>query len=223
MEEKKQTRRFPMSDGDLISKANLVSANVNRDLAQFNTRNVTGTSTLDALTETFDNTPTDEELLGFAASATIAKNALAEQVKSAIRTIRNMAKLQFGTESNYVAFGFSGMAALNNNGLCRLVGRVVRVATVLLSGLSQQGLTQAQLDALAALRTSFNTSIEDHGAATENRTLQTGGRVAAGNTLWSEMLRLCSIGKTLYAATDAIKYKEYVLWEKPVKKAKREK
>jgi hypothetical protein len=218
MAKKLNNRKYPMSDGDLLAKARLVSANVNRDLAFFAPRNVTGTSTLDTLAATFDTTPTDEELVGALADASITKKALAEEVKAAIRPIRNMAALQFGTGGNYQAFGFTGMAALDANGLYRMANRVVRVGTALLPALGVQGLSSAQLTALAGLNTSFDAAIDAVMAAEENRMLQTGGRVAAGNTLWAEMARLCSIGKSIFEAADAVKYRQYVLWDKPRKK-----
>ncbi len=206
-----QTRNYHMSDGDIVVAADLVSSNVNRDIADFTTRNVTDTTVLDGFTETFDDTPTDDELLGVEEDATKTKDGLAEQIRVAIRPIRDMAQLQYHGVGKYAGFGFKGMDKLGDNDLCRMAGRVVRVGTTLLSDLMAQGLTTAQLTALAALKDAFNKSIDAQHEAEETRALQTGDRVAAGNALWAEMVRLCSIGKSLYADTDAVKYKDYVL------------
>jgi hypothetical protein len=211
MAQKEETRNYHESDGDLLTEAGVVSANVNRDIADFNNYGITDTTTLDDLTTAFDGIPTDDELLGEQEDATKNKNELADQVRVAIRSIRTKADLQYKGVGKYKSFGFKGMDELSDNDLCRMAGRVFRVGTTLLSDLAARGLTTAQLTALNTLRSNFNDAIEAEHEAIENRSLETEARVEAGNALWAEMVNLCSIGKTIYADTDPAKYKQYVL------------
>ena len=220
----KQTdaRIYIMSDGSLKQMTDTLALNITRDLADFATRNVTivQVATLQALIETFDNFPTDEELLGPVTVAKEYKDAMAEDIRKAIRPIRNIAEIAYDSRGKYTTFGFKDLAKLTDNDLYRAARRVARVAAKLFTDLQPQGLQQSQLDALTTSTTQFDAAIDNAGDAVENRALATQQRIAKGNALWAEMIRLASVGKSLYEDTDEAKYNDYVLTgstAKPVK------
>ncbi|NNV58046.1 hypothetical protein, partial [Limnovirga soli] len=208
MPKQKATRQYSMADGNLKQLADALKTSINRDLADFATRNITAANltALQTLIDTFDETTTDEELLGMVTDATNAKDAIANNIRTAVRPIRNMAETAYGTTGKYNTFGFDGLSELTDADLYRLARRVVRVGNKLLAELAAQGLTAAQLTNIDTLATSFDTAIDAIENAVENRDLETQDRILKGNALWTEMSRLASIGRSLYEDTDEAKY-----------------
>lgn len=213
MSTKVETRLYSMADGDLKQKADGLKTTITRDLEDFATRNITDTqvTAYQTLIDVFDDTTTDEELLGEVGVATDAKNAVADNTRKAIRTIRGMADTAYGGKGKYHIFGFEDLARLTDADLYRLAKRVVRVGTKLLTDLAEQGLTAAQLTALDNLAKDFDKAIDAVEDTIENRDLETQDRIKKGNTLWQEMLRLAAIGKSLYEDTNEAKFNDYVL------------
>ncbi len=207
------TRQYAMADGDLKQLADALKTSINRDLPDFAARNITATqvTALQVLITTFDDTTTDEELLGLITDATITKDGIAESIRIAVRPIRNMAETAYGTTGKYNTFGFDGLSEVTDNDLYRLARRVVRVGTKLLTELTPQGLTAAKLTAIGTLATSLDTAIDAIQDAIESRDLETQDRIIKGNALWTEMSRLASIGRSLYEDIDEARYNDYVL------------
>ncbi len=208
-----QTRAYPMADADLKQKADGLAATLTRDLADLGARNINAASVtaFRVLIATFDSTTSDEELLGELKAATDAKDAFAENIKKAIRPIRNMAELVYESKGKYTSFGFEDMANMSDSDVYRLAKRVVRVGTKFLADLAPQGLTAAQLTSLLALATSLDTAIDDVEDKTENRDIETQDRIKKGNALWKEMTKLSSVGKSVYEDNNEAKYNDYVL------------
>ena len=179
----------------------------------FNTRNITTTevAAFETMIESFNNSNTDQELQGALNVEVIQKDGFADSIRKAIRPIRNMAELAFGTNGKYKIFGFDDMSLLSDSDLQRTAKRIVRVGNNLLTDLQPKGLTAAQLTTLETLATDLDKAIDKVGAANENRDLQTQERITLGNTLWAEMSTLASIGQSLYADTNEAKYNDYVL------------
>lgn len=213
MPTKVETRLYSMADGELKQKADGLKTTITRDLADFATRNITATqvTAYQTIIDVFDNTTTDEELLGGVTVATGTKNTIADNTRKAIRAIRGMAETAYGGKGKYSIFGFEDLSKLTDADLYRLAKRVVRVGGKLFADLAAEGLTQAQLTALDALAKSFDTAIDAVGEAIETRDLETQDRIIKGNTLWQEMLRLAAIGKSLYEDTNEAKFNDYVL------------
>ena len=210
---KNETRLYSMADADLKQLADNLKDSIVRDLTAFNTRNITTiqVAAFEALTDSFNNSSTDEELQGALNVEVIVKDALAENIRKAIRPVRNMAELAYNGTGKYKIFGFEDMAILSDNDLQRMAKRVARVGNTLLTELQAQGLTAAQLTTLETLANDLDKAIDKVGAANENRDLQTQQRVMLGNTLWKEMSTLASIGQSLFADTNEAKYNDYIL------------
>lgn len=208
-----KTRLYSMADGDLKQVADGLAATLTRDLADLAARNVTTAtiSNLQALITAFDETTTDEELLGEVKTATETKNAIADDIKKAIRPIRNMAEIAYASKGKYSSFGFEEMANMSDADLYRLAKRVVRVGTKFMSDLSPQGLTPMQLANLGTLAINFDNAIDAIEDKIENRDVETQERVIKGNLLWAECSKLSSIGKSVYEDTNEAKYNDYLL------------
>jgi hypothetical protein len=202
-----------MKDADLKQKSNYIADNLTRDIEDFTTWSVTA-DTVKAFRQiiaTFDAAPTDEELESDINDATDAKYTLGEQLRVAIRKIRNMAQLQYNGKGKYNNFGFEDMANMSDNELYRLAKRVIRTSTRLADELALQGFTPAQLTALTNLTADFDASIDVQQNQIEDRALFTQQRIMLGNVLYIELMRLSSIGKSLYEDSDEAKYNDYVI------------
>jgi hypothetical protein len=215
MAKNEEVRIYRMKDADLKQKSDLIADNLTRDIEDFTTWNVTA-DTVKAFRQiiaTFDAAPTDEELEGDINDATDAKYTLGEQLRVAIRKIRNMSQLQYNGKGKYNNFGFEDMANISDNELYRLAKRVIRTSARLADELALQGFTPAQLTTLTNLTADFDASIDVLQNQIEDRALFTQQRIMLGNVLYIELIRLSSIGKSLYEDSDEAKYNDYVIDE----------
>ncbi|WP_153795884.1 hypothetical protein [Foetidibacter luteolus] len=206
-------RQYRMPDADLKQLADALVASINRDITYFTTRRITPAQVqeIKEQIQNFDATTTDEEYLGLHMEATEQKDAVAGNLRKALRTIRNMAEVAYNGKGKYFVFGFEGMVHMNDYHLYRLARRVVRVGARLQDDLRLQGLMDNQLPAIAALATQLDEAIEHIGDISEQRQFETLDRVTKGNALWAEMNRLASIGRSLFEDTNPALHNDYVL------------
>jgi hypothetical protein len=213
MPKQMETRTYKMADGDLKQTADSLQQAITRDAADFAKRNIGAPqqAAYQALIDSFDATTTDEELKGMLKYAVEQKDNVANDIRVAIRPIRNMAEIAYNSKGKFSAFGFGDMGNMSDGDLYRLARRVVRVCGKLITDMQLQGLTAAQVTALDALATDFDKKIDAVEDAVETRDLETQDRIIKGNALWAETVRLASIGKSLYEDTNEAKYNDYVL------------
>jgi len=206
-------RRYLMSDADLKQKADLVVNNVKRDLADFETRNISASrlQQFETAIEAFANTSTDEELRGLMNHHTAIKDDHAMAVQKAIRQLRNMAAIAYNGTGKYNTFGFEKISRLSDSDLHRTMRRITKLATLLLPDLAAQGLSTNQIDNMVLLNQQLDDAIEALADTRTQRDLQTLDRINKGNALYAELSILCSIGQTLYADTNLAKYNDYLV------------
>ena len=207
------TRSYPFADGDLKQKADGLATTLTRDLTDLAARKITDgfIKYLRELTNNFDEHSTDAELLGLVEDATIKKNATRKEAEIAIRSIRNMADIAYSGKGKYSNFGFEDLTHVTDADFYRLAKRVVRMSTKYLTDLEPQGLITDQIDALKTLATNFDNDIDAIEDAVENRDVETQERINKGNTLWAEMSKLASVGKSVFEDTNEAKFNDYVL------------
>lgn len=207
------TRNYPIADGDLKQKADGLANTLTRDLADLAPRNIVAANVtaLQALTTSFNEHSTDEELAGLVQDATLRKNAKRKESEIAIRSIRNMAEIVYDSKGKYNNFGFEEITKISDGDFYRLAKRVMRMSTKYLTDLAPQGLTAAQINILQNLATDFDNNIDDIEDAVENRDIETQERIKKGNSLWAEMIKLASIGKSIYEDVNEAKFNDYVL------------
>lgn len=211
-------RDYRFSDATLKQECDSKAKSITRDILKFNARGVTAATVtaFSTLSTNFGNLPTDEELKADVSQATLDKDTAAENQKIAIRSIRTMAANKYGEGSpKYKKFGFKDMGTLNDNDLHRLGKRVVRVAPGSLSDLNLEGLNAALIASLNGLVTIFDNAIDAKDDAVNNRDIKTQERIDSGNVLYKELVRLCNIGKDLFASTDAARYNDYIIYDEP--------
>lgn len=216
------TRMYSLSDGDLKQKADGLATTLTRDLTDLAARKITDgfIKHLRELTSNFDEHSTDAELLGLVEDATIKKNATRKEAEIAIRSIRNMADIAYSGKGKYSNFGFEDLTKVSDADFYRLAKRVVRMATKYLPDLEPHGLTTDQIGALKTLATNFDNDIDAIEDAVENRDVETQERINKGNTLWAEMSKLASVGKSVYEDVNEAKFNDYVLTPSPASDGK---
>ena len=154
----------------------------------------------------------DEMWIGNVTDATQAKDALAVDLKSKIRTIRNMAEIKWTNKSGkYRSYGFEDMDGLNDNNLVRLGRRVITVATDQQTELASEGFTVAMLTALTSTVDDFDDSVDNKISVEKERDVAQQSRVEAGNELYTFLDKYCSIGKSIWFS-DPAKYNDYVIY-----------
>jgi hypothetical protein len=123
-----------------------------------------------------------------------------------------MADLKYKGTGKYNSFGFKDMARMSDNELVLLTKKVLRAGNLLLSELASEGLTEAQLTALTSLMSTFDDALDTQDSLILARDIGTQNRVEKGNILYAEIVRLCTIGQSLYIDTDPAKYNDYVIY-----------
>lgn len=216
MKVKKVVRDYKISDGNLKQTVDNACNSMDRDAADFAKRKVTAAdiAALRQEADDFGNLNTDEENEGLVRDAEDKRDALAENVRVAIRPIRNMAEIAFDGKGMYNTFGFEGMAQMDVPDLIKLGKRVVRMANKCLPDLTKQGLTPADLTNLTNQTNDLDKAVDEVEKQKENRELDAQLRIIKGNALFAKYSKYCKIGQSLYADTNPAKYNDYVITEK---------
>ncbi|WP_153796590.1 hypothetical protein [Foetidibacter luteolus] len=208
-----ETRIYKVPDADLKQLADDLAASIDRDLNHFAERMITAQqlATFNTLIGEFDACDTDVEQLGNITTATEEKDTITDNLRKAIRPIRNMAELAYEGKSRYNSFGFDDLSKQTDNELYRTTRRICRLASQFMSDLAPHGLTPAHLLALENLATQLDNAIDKVAEAMELRDIQAQERIFKGNALWTEMARLASIGRSIFEDTNEALYNDYVL------------
>lgn len=207
-----------MSDADLAQLGDKAVDLIERDAAELLAYGIDNedSSFIAEQTQLFKDFPTDEELEGEVSTKTELKDAAADEVKVAVRSIMVRAKNKYGDQSGkYRKFGTKGMDDLDDNNLHRLGKRVVRVATEFLEELEEEGLTQDIIDDLAAKNALFDDGIDDKDEAVRERDISTEDRIELGNLLYEKIVKVFDSGKDYWVNKDEAKYNDYVIYDTP--------
>lgn len=219
------TRDYKFSDGLLKQKADGIVANIERDVAQFTARGITSVrvNAFKGSIVAFDSVSYDDIMLGKIALATEGKDAIAEQLRVAIRTIRTITENAFGTKSSrYSIYRFERLNNTPDEILYRFARSVVEIATnelVVFPELATEGLTQDMIDTVKDLTDAFDIAIDNILRAQRNRDESAHDRIVLGNTVYREMAKLCNVGKDIFASTNEAKYNDYVIYNTPTGEA----
>ncbi len=211
-------RDYNFSDAELKKNSDSIINCVQRDMEQFVLRGVTNQKVeeIQAMVNDFADLPTDVELIGIMASATLNKDTIAENIRTKLRSVRTMAQNVHGAKSPmYRSFGFEGMVGMSDDKLYLHGKRVIREATVQMAQLAAEGLTAALLTALQALLNDFENGLHVKQQAEKARDVQTQMRIDAGNALYREIMRLGNTGKDIWASTNEALYNDYVIYTSP--------
>ncbi|PHI21916.1 hypothetical protein CEQ90_01100 [Lewinellaceae bacterium SD302] len=158
--------------------------------------------------------PDDDELLGDQMIVTDKKYAAAERLKSAIRSVMTRVKMKYSNRSGrYRKFGTAKMGDMTDAQLLFCGRRVIRVARAQLDFLEETGLNENVLKKVADACQVFETAMNVQQDKIAERDIQVENRVDLGNLLYDEFIRVCEIGKDIWAETDKAKYENYTIYE----------
>ncbi len=212
-----EKRDYNMGDSDLAQVGDNMVNLAARDATDLQTRgfNAARLTSLKNARDTFNNLPTDVELLADVSVAAQAKDAARDVLEGAIQSIRGMAENKWGPTGYYKKFGFEGLTNLTDEKLIRCGRRVARVGTTLLSQLASEGLTAALLTTLNANVLSFDNALDAVDTAEETRDISTQDRIEAGNKLYAQIMQVANAGQNVYRTTNEAKFNDYIVNDAP--------
>ncbi len=211
------SRKYNFPDSHLIKLCNTIIVFILRDILQFAAYAVDATTADDYTNEinSFENFPTDIELLGKQAVCTEQKNFSNEVVKTVIRNVmaRVMTVFPEGT-AKFDAFGTKGMNAMADAELLKCGRRVARRATEYLVLLSGTGLTAAIIADLLAKCQVFEDAIAAQEDAISNREISAEERTELGNSIYDKLMNYSSFGQTIWFDKSEAHYNDYIIYTK---------
>jgi len=147
------------------------------------------------------------------AGVTANKDAKADQLRVAIRTIMARAELRYGTgNAKYRKFGAEALSQQSDSDLLITGKRVVRVGTEFLAELTPNGLTAAMLTAITFLCNEFEVLIIDLKIKIGERDIAQEDRVEAGNVIYKTLVQYTTTGLNIWETSDVAKYNDYVIY-----------
>jgi hypothetical protein len=210
------TRDYSCSDADLKQRADKLADSITRDLTYFAARNVTDSTVtaFKARITDFDGQPTKEEMQYDIALKTKAKDDARKALEAQIRILRSMVGNVLGTTSTfYNFFGFDNFNKLSDAQMYRMAKTAKILAQKQITLLAPEGCTVDFLADIVTLNATFDDAIDDIEEAQYDAEKATEVRVISGNTLFTELSRLCNIGKTIFADVDPVTYNDYLIYE----------
>lgn len=207
-------RNYNCSDANLKAAADQIANCATRDIADFAAYNVDvdAVAAFQATVTAFADKTTDDESLGDQKTETDNKNALRKDIEDTLRLIRTAAQLKYAGQGKYRKFGFDGFTELSDNGLVRMVRRVIRVLTELKTEMTPSFPSiNDKLTSLTTKGNAFDDAVDQIIDKKNARDIATQDRIIAGNAVYAGLYKFCTIGKALYQDTNEAKYNDYVL------------
>lgn len=162
----------------------------------------------------FVDVPDDDELLGDQMVVTDKKYESAEKVRHAIRSIMTRVRMKFSNRTGrYRKFGTQKLGDMTDAQLLFCGRRVIRVARTLWPFLEETGLNESNLKRLSDACQAFETAMNIQQDKIADRDIAVESRIDIGNLLYDEMIKVCDIGKDIWAETDRTKYDAYCIYE----------
>lgn len=219
-----ENRNYRMKNADFaMLTIKLINA-LNTDLADLSEYGLTQQkiNELEALNEAFMHYPPDNWMRGDIKNMARDKNQILENVKDAIRKMALRCRVKWGNGSlQEKSLGITGYGNFSDENLLFAAGRVHSQMTIFLPELSDEGLTQALLDNLAALNQALETALYNLKNKINERQVRTEERLKLGNEIYDLVTKYCEIGKNFYENTDSTKYKQYIIYHGVKKKSKK--
>ena len=208
-------RFYNFSDARLVTTGKEKIAFMRRDAAAFAPFGISAglVNGLEAAINAFANSITDIETVSNQTGVTANKDAKADQLRVAIRTVMARAELKYSTASpKYRKFGTEALARQTDSDLLITGKRVVRVGTELLAELTANGLTAAMLTAITTLCNEFENLIIDLQIKIGERDIMQEDRVEAGNAIYKTLMQYTTMGLSIWETSDVAKYNDYVVY-----------
>ncbi|WP_162549851.1 hypothetical protein [Hymenobacter nivis] len=205
---------YNMSQGDLVLTCHTKADFMDRDADAFATRGVAQTR-LDAFkaqTDAVAQLPSDAQLDFEKQALTAASLAQRQAVESGMATVMSQVAIVHDARSPaYKAFGSAGLYNASEGDFYVNMGHLLDWATAHAADYQAQGLTPAQLQALATDNEQYLAALKAQRLAISDRSATTQTRQIALNALYDELTALCNIGQGLFKQSDVSKYDDYVV------------
>lgn len=202
-------RQYTMSDATLVQMADSLLDVAREDVDQLTPFGI-GADSLDAIKaqrDAFMDMESDAIWRGRLRTVTARKAESEKALRSNIREIMLHAKMKLGANSpEYSTFGTVNVARANDNELVRIGKTVRKVAEEFAEELALPQDSSGNIPLLIDLdanRSSFDDLIDDQKSVIRKRDRATQSRRKAGNELYSELSRLASLGRELFADDEA--------------------
>ncbi|MEM9836741.1 MAG: hypothetical protein AAF828_09575 [Bacteroidota bacterium] len=216
MKKQAVNRKYNFPDADLYQRCMDSIRLAKRDIEQFKTYGYDLHRLKGFMNrcEKFVGVPDDDELLGDQMIVTDKKYAAAEALKSAIRGVMTRVRMKYSNRTGrYRKFGTAKMGDMTDAQLLFCGRRVIRVARAQIDFLAETGLNENVLRKVADACQRFETAINIQQDKVADRDIAVENRIEIGNLMYDEFIRICEIGKDIWAETDKAKYESYTIYE----------
>ena len=168
---------------------------------------------LEKLCREFASISDDQEALGEQMTATQQKNQAREELLAQIRRIMSLVAKKYSTkEGKYRKFGTEKISRMSDPQLLFCGLRVLRVGRKLYDFIAETGLSHEDLNLLNQRVIQFEQALQIQQDRIADRDIAVEDRVIIGNALYHELVRLCDLGKMIWA-DDPAKHDQYCLYE----------
>lgn len=227
MKKQPTNRQYNFPDADLYVQALERIKYAYRDSKQFETYSYTmeRLKNFKALCDQFHALPDDDEVLGDQMIASEKKDAAAERLKSAIRSLMTRVAMKYNNRTGrYRKFGTSKLGDMTDAQLLFCGRRVVRVARQQIDFLSDVGVNDTILNRIVEAYQDFERALNIQQDKVADRDIAVERRTEIGNKVYQELVMLCDIGKDIWAEKDPVRYENYCIYESnnDQKKARKE-
>ena len=215
MKKKEAVRAYNFSDAKLVTTVNEKIAFIRRDAAEFNEFGITSAmvDALESQTNLFSNTATDVELVGNQKEVTATKEAIANQLRGAIRNVMSRVVLKYEEQTaKYRKYGTAALSQQSDAQLLVIASRVVRVGTEMLADLADNGLTAAMLSNVKSLKDDLEQELISMNLKISDRDIEQESRVEAGNAIYTTLVKYTNTGQSIWVSSNVAKYNDYVIY-----------
>lgn len=215
LKKKEEVREYRFPDAELIQKSDDILNSAIRDSQEFDKVGYTSAkrSAFRLLRNTFADLPADCSFEGSKISATQNRNHISSQLELKLRIIYTIFENKWGkNDGRYKELGNRSISRLNDEQLFRTARGVKATSLKYLNDLKDDGLTDSLISELDNLIQLYDDSIDSQREAVRLRDINTEERVAAGNRLYKELVKICSFGKVIWYSVNEAKYNDYIIY-----------
>jgi len=213
---KKDAKRdYNMSDADLALFSSNLVVTMTRDQTEFAAKGIDllTIQAFETLENTFEVFPDDVYYQQILVQTQQTKNGIRESLESKIREIVGVARVKWGRSSAQLRrFGQGDMTKFEDSVFLRRARLTKIVAEDFLTDLSTYGLTQAQIDAMAAETQDFEDALNDVETKIYERDIKSEERIELGNQVYAKVAEYCGLGKIIWQDVDESRYNDYIIY-----------
>lgn len=228
MKKQPLNRQYNFPDADLYVQAMERIKYAQRDIQLFQHYgyDITRLKAFKNLCDQFHALPDDDEMVGDQMISTEKKDAAAERLKTAIRSLMTRVAMKFNNRTGrYRKFGTAKMGDMTDAQLLFCGRRVVRVARQQIDFLAEVGVNETLIQRIQTAAQEFENALNIQQDKVADRDIAVERRTEQGNKVYLELVVLCDIGKDIWAEKNPVFYENYCIYESnnDQKKARKEK